>query len=289
MAGEQSECDRPLVSVVLPVLNGMPWVDMQLEAISAQELPCDWEVVVADNGSDDGTRSCVERWAQRDARFHWVDASARPGAGGARNIGVEFASGQKLAFCDADDIVQPGWLGAIVTELADADLVAGVFDFGSLHGHPVSEPIPAATRQMGFLPFALGANMAVRRDAFEAVHGFREDIPASEDTDLSWRLQLAGYRFAVAADASVAKREQPDGMPTFRGAWAYGRCAPLLYRHYRAKGMKRDYRGAVKTWVWLLVAVPGLVRPARRHQWVRSFGIRAGRLTGSITYHAFFP
>ena len=85
-------------------------------------------------------------------------------------------------------------------------------------------PIPAATRQMGFLPFALGANLAVRRDAFEAVNGFCETLSAGEDIDLSWRLQLAGYRFAVGDRAVVAKRERTGAREAFRATWVYGRC-----------------------------------------------------------------
>lgn len=286
---DQHRVPHPLISVVMPVLNGMPWVELQLQALSTQDLSCAWEVVVADNGSLDGTRSCVEGWTERDSRFRLVDASTRPGAGAARNIGVRSARGQTLAFCDADDMVRPGWLAAMMAALTDAELVAGVFDFGCLNGHPATNPIPAATRQMGFLPFALGANLAVRRDAFEAVHGFCETLPAGEDIDLSWRLQLAGCRFTVSGNAEVAKRERADGMPTFRATWTYGQSAALLYRRYRTNGMRRDLHGAVKTWAWLVAVSPGLVRPARRHEWVRSFGIRAGRLTGSVRYHAFFP
>ena len=288
-AGRHHSPDRPLISVVVPVLNGLPWIELQLQALSSQEVPRDWEVVVADNGSRDGTRTCVQQWTERDSRFRLVDASTRPGAGAARNIGVRSASGRTLAFCDADDVVRPGWLAAMVAALADADLVAGVFDFGCLNGLPASDPIPVATRQLGFLPFGLGANLAVRREAFEAVQGFCETVSAGEDIDLSWRLQLAGCRFAVCRDAAVAKRERADGLSTFRAAWTYGQSGPLLFRHYHAKGMKRDLRGAAKTLVWLLIASPGLVRRSRRHAWVRSFGVRAGRLTGSVRYRVFFP
>ncbi len=289
MADEQDTSDRPLVSVIMPVRNGMPWVEHQLRALSTQDLPGDWEVVVADNGSDDGTRTCVERWSEGDPRVRLVDASARPGAGAARNIGVQSARGRMLAFCDADDVVQAGWLAAMVTALAQTDLAAGVYDFSSLNGGRTSDLAPAATRQLGFLPFALGANLAVRRDAFEAVHGFCETIPVSEDADLSWRLQLAGYRFAVSDKAAVAKRERPPGRPTFHAGWAFGRCAPLLFRHYRAEGMRRDIRGAAMAWVWLVATSPGLVRASRRRRWVRTFGVRAGRLAGSVTHRAFFP
>jgi glycosyltransferase involved in cell wall biosynthesis len=288
-ATDEDPVPHPQVSVVLPVLNGIPWLELQLEALSTQELPCAWEVVVADNGSRDGTRSCVESWTARNPRFRWVDASTRSGAGAARNIGVRAAGGQILVFCDADELVRPAWLAAMVGALTDAEVVAGVFDFGSLNGHPASNPVPAATHQMGFLPFALGANMAVHRDAFEAVHGFCETLPAGEDIDLSWRLQVAGFRFAVCGDAVVAKRERREGTAVFRATLVYGQSALLLFRRFETYGMKRDLRGAVKTWAWLLAAIPGLLAPGVRRRWLRSFGIRAGRLIGSAKHRVFFP
>jgi GT2 family glycosyltransferase len=289
VAEDRDTSDRPLISVVVPVKNGMPWIEHQLQALSTQEVPADWEVVVADNGSDDGTPACVRRWSEQHGRIHLVDASARRGAAAARNMGVRSARGSLLAFCDADDVVRPGWLASLWGALAGADLVAGVFDFGALEGCPSSPPVPAATRQLGFLPFALTANLAVRREVFDAVQGFDETLSPEEDVDLCWRLQLAGYRFTVAADAIVEKRERAAGRPTFRAAWAYGRCGPRLYVRYRAKGMRRDLRGAAKAWVWLIAASPGLVSPARRRAWIRTFGIRAGRLTGSAQCRAFFP
>jgi GT2 family glycosyltransferase len=218
VADGQGTSDPPLISVVVPVLNGMPWLEHQLLALSTQQVPVEWEVMVADNGSEDETRACVARWTERDPRIQLVDASAGHGAAAARNVGVRSARGGLVAFCDADDVVRPGWLASVSAALADSDLVAGVFDFGALHGDPNSLPAPAATRQLGFLAFGLSANLAVRREAFEAVHGFAEELSPGEDVDLCWRLQLAGYRFAVAPDAVVEKRERVAGMPTFRAA-----------------------------------------------------------------------
>jgi glycosyltransferase involved in cell wall biosynthesis len=289
VADERQTGEPLLISVVVPVKNGMPWVEEQLQALAAQQIEVDWEVVVADNGSDDGTRSCVLRWSERYPHIRLVDASARRGAGAARNIGVRAARGRLLAFCDADDVVRPGWVASMSAALGDADLVAGVFDFSALDGVPTSIPVPAATRQLGFLPFALGANLAVRREVFEAVQGFCEELSPEEDVDLCWRLQLAGYRFAVTADAAVEKRERTGARPMFQAAWSYGRCGPRLFGRYRADGMRRDIRGAAKAWAWLVVASPGLVNPKRRRQWVRTFGIRAGRLASSIHQRVFYP
>jgi GT2 family glycosyltransferase len=287
--GAEGVSARPSVSVIVPVLNGMPWIDHQLRSLSLQAVPPEWEVVVAENGSEDGTRSCVERWSERNPRIRMIDASARPGAAAARNMGVKEARGDLLAFCDADDVVRPGWVRAMCAALGHGDLVAGVFDFGILEGDPGSPLVPAATRQLGFLPFGLGANLGVRREAFEAVGGFDEGLSPEEDVDLCWRLQLAGYRLEIAADAIVAKRERPPGLPTFRAARTYGRCGPRLYARYRAEGMRRDLEGAVKSWLWLLITVPTLVQRSRRRQWVRTLAIRSGRLAGSFRLRVFFP
>jgi len=277
------------VSVVIPVLDGMPWLEDQLAAVADQGVPPTWEVVVADNGSTDGTRRAVQAWTARDPRVRLVDAPARRGPGPARNAGAAAATGRLLAFCDADDVVRPGWLAACTAALDGADLVAGTFDFASLNGAAAAAPVPAATVQLGFLPAGLGANLGVRRQAFEAVGGFDETLEVGEDIDLCWRLQLAGFRFAPAPGAVVAKREPPDARRVLRTAWAYGRCGPRLYRRHRSAGMHRDLRGAAKAWTWLLVAWPANLDRRRRRRWARTFGVRSGRLAGSVRQRVFFP
>jgi len=286
---EEGPADDPVVSVVVPVRDGVRWIDEQLAALVAQQCDTAWEVVVADNGSSDGTGASVRRWATRHPVVRLVDASARIGPAAARNIGVVGARGRLLAFCDADDVVQPGWLRACVRALDEADVAAGTFDFTSLNGGGPSSPVVAATRQLAFLPAGLGANLCVRREAFDQVGGFAEDLLVGEDIDLSWRLQLGGFRFAVAPDAVVAKRERAGAVQVGRAAWSYGRSGPVLYRRHRSAGMGRDLRGAVTSWLWLVAALPGLLDPAVRVRWMRTVGLRAGRLAGSLHQRVFFP
>ena len=111
-------------------------------------------------------------------------------------------------------------------------------------------------RQLGFLPAGLGANLAVRREAFESVGGFAEELLIGEDIDLCWRLQLEGYRFVIEFGAVVAKRERPGFQEVFRQAAAYGRSGPALYRRHRRTGAKRNLGGAAKSWLWLVVLSP---------------------------------
>ncbi len=282
--------DRSLViSVVIPVLNGCPWLESQLAALSTQRCEEPWEVVVADNGSTDGTRQLVDRWTALDPRIRLVDASVRRGPAAARNIGAADAAGDLLAFCDADDEVQPGWLSACVVGLAKAEVVAGVIDMGLLNGQTPRPLQPAASEQMGFLPAGLGANLAVRRRDFEALGGFSEDLLVGEDIDLCWRFQLGGRRFAMLDAAIVAKRQKQTLSEVFRRSVSYGRSGALLYKRYRDHGAHRQLRRWVRSIGWLIASVPLLRDRSARAPWVHGAGMRIGRVLGSLENKVFFP
>jgi glycosyltransferase involved in cell wall biosynthesis len=279
-----------LISVIVPVLNGLPWLRGQLEALSAQQCDEPWEVVVADNGSTDGSIELVVEWAKRWEAIRLIDASKRPGPAAARNVGVGDAKGDRLAFCDADDLVEAGWLAALSEGLSHADVVAGFFDFmdatDKSSEHP---PQPAPMRHHVFLPAGLAANLAVNRRAFEAVGGFAEEMFVGEDIDLCWRLQLAGYAFDLAQHAIVRKRGRTGFREIFRTCFGYGASGPHLYRRHRAAGAGREFLRPAKTWAWLLVTIPRLRHPGFRRLWVSNLGVRVGRLLGSAHYRVFVP
>jgi cellulose synthase/poly-beta-1,6-N-acetylglucosamine synthase-like glycosyltransferase len=207
----------------------------------------------------------------------------------ARNVGADQARGEKLLFCDADDIVQPGWIAAMSTSLEAADVVAGSFQTGSLNGGPLRPPVPAATRQLGQVPAGLAANLGVRRSAFDAVGGFDENLRVGEDVDLCWRLQFAGYTFAVQPEAVVAKRDRETSSEVFVHGVLHGRSGPALYRRHREDGIRRDLSGVARSWGWLVVESPFLYRRDLRRRWLRAAGVRTGRILGSVENGVFFP
>jgi glycosyltransferase involved in cell wall biosynthesis len=282
-----------VISVIVPVRNGMPWLEQQLRALTEQECDEPWELVVADNRSTDASRLVAQEWTNRSHIVRLVDASNANGPGGTRNAGVQAARGELLAFCDADDVVQPGWLTAHVLALAEADLSAGVFDFWSLNGldtpFPPSYAPPPGMSLFGFLPAAGSGNLAFRRRAFEDVGGFADELMTGEDFDLSWRAQLSGQRYVMSTDAVVARRDQRGFKAVFRRYTAYGRCGPVLYRRFRAEGLKRELVLAAKTWVWLVVSTPRLFQPEFRGRWARIAGWRVGRLLESARQRVLFP
>lgn len=280
------------ISVIVAVRNGLPWLHEQLHALQSQECSSPWEIIIADNGSTDGTIEVARKYAAEDPRLRIVDASRVKGPAAARNVGAGAAFGVILAFCDADDVVHPGWVESWIRALDGADVAAGRNDTWSLNGTPAPQPAvprpPPQAQQFEFLEAAGSGNMAVRREPFETVGGFDEELHVGEDTDLCWRLQLSGYKFAIGAGV-ISRRERSDTLGLLRRSIQYGRCGPVLYRRYRREGMRADPFGALRAWAYLIVSLPRLVDPGFRRTWARIAGWRIGRLIQSCRDFVFFP
>lgn len=197
------------VTVVICALNEERRIGRQLAALDAQVDAPAFEVVVVDNGSTDRTADVVREWiandghASVDARL--VDGSERPGIPAARNAGARASIGRVLAYCDADDEVQPGWVAALAAGAA-GDVLAGgrIVAFepdgthqGDLYGQGLVET--------SYLPHVGAGCFAISRAAFFAVGGFDESLPryGFEDVDFSWRVQEAGYPIAYVDDAII--------------------------------------------------------------------------------------
>lgn len=278
-----------LVSVVVPLRDGGEHLLAQLDALSRQTYQGTWELVVADNGSVDGSRERVAAWADRLPALRLVDSSDRPGAAHARNVGARHARGEVLAFCDADDVVDAGWLEALVDALVDADVVAGSIDTERLND-PLSRrwrPFLAHDAEPishGWKPYALSANMAFRASAFRSLGGFSEDYHVGEDVEISWRAQLRGLRFAFAPRAVVHYRYRSGLRPLLRQYLAYGTIGPRLYRDFGRHGMPASPpRSALGPWLRLLGKLPiVLLSRQLRGDVLRRIAFRVGRIRGSL-------
>lgn len=214
-----------MVSVIIPVYNGERLLPGQLDALARQQCDVAWEVIVADNGSSDGTRAVAESWRGRlPVPLTVLDAGHRPGPGYARNRGVAAASGDVLAFCDCDDQVGHGWVSAAAEAMASHDVAAGlVLPSGSAPLNPEVLRSRATWR-------VLGSNFAIRRGVFEAVGGFDEDLGpyAAEDADLSLKLREAGYVIVSAPGMVVSFRRTRSPLLLLRKIVNTGRGEVLI-------------------------------------------------------------
>jgi glycosyltransferase involved in cell wall biosynthesis len=184
------------LSVVMPCLNAAATIGDQLEALSRQEWPADWEVVVADNGSTDGTAEVARRYADRLPDLRIVDASGRRGSAHARNVGAHAASGDAVVFCDADDEVGSGWLAAMGRALKKHDFIACRLDLNKLNPLEISgtvrNPQQEGLQRVEYPPYlrhASGSTLGVKREVHEAVGGFDESLFRLEDTDYWFSIQ----------------------------------------------------------------------------------------------------
>ena len=112
---------RPEVSVVVPVYNKAPYLAACLESILAQTLRS-LELICVDDGSTDGSREILDRFAQRDPRVKVICHDSNRGAAAARNLGLDAANGEFVQFTDADDLLDPDAL-RVLTTAARADTV----------------------------------------------------------------------------------------------------------------------------------------------------------------------
>jgi glycosyltransferase involved in cell wall biosynthesis len=282
------------ISVIVPAYNAASTIAEQLEALAAQDYRGEWEVIVADNGSTDGTRVVAESFESRHPRLRVVDASARRGAAAARNRGAAEAGGRFLAFCDADDRVETGWLSALSDALARHAFVTGAIDHealnpgqGQTHWHSHVTGLPKA---LHFKPYALSGNMAVSREVFAAVGGFPEDLgTVGEDVAVSWEIQLAGHDLGFEPDAVVAYRHKQGLQSLWRQHRDFGRADPALYKRYRSRGVPPQRALSVlAAYARLLVRLPLLLWPEKRPAVVRGLAKRWGRLVGSIRERVFY-
>jgi GT2 family glycosyltransferase len=223
-----SRLDR--ISVLILSWNGRHHLETCLAALAEQRDPgVEWEILVLDNGSTDGTAEWMEREHGRNPRIRLVASPHNLGFCGGNNRLVAEARGDAVAFLNNDTRPRPDWLAALVDAYRAApDDVAAVsgkivswegdrLDFArglmTFDGHafqldfrrPLAEArIPAAGAE---LPFACGGNMLVRRASFLEAGGFDESYFAYlEDVDLGWRLWSGGERVVFTPDATVHHR-----------------------------------------------------------------------------------
>jgi GT2 family glycosyltransferase len=284
------------LSVIMPAYNAAQTIAEQLEALASQDYAGQWELLVVDNRSTDDTAGIVQRYARqgRPPRLRLVRAAERQGRAYACNVGARAAAGSAFIFCDADDVADAGWLSALAQALQQHEFVAATIEVESLNTHLPWHPRPpnwAAQSNLGFLPFAGGALMAVSRRAFEALGGFDEAAPFCEDIELSWRLQLAGYALQPVPGAIMHVRYRGSLDAMWRQTDRFAQAHVYLYHQFAAHGMPRSSRHDV----WR--GYVSLARTARRlwgkderarAQWIRQAATYWGHLKGSLRYFTLF-
>jgi GT2 family glycosyltransferase len=198
-------------SFVVPVRNDAARLETCLRSIRANShAPGQLEIVVVDNGSTDGSPDVARRLGAEvivieDARVSEL-----------RNLGARHATGDILAFVDADNEIVPGWTAA-ATETLNAPRVGAV---GALYHAPVDGTwvqraygrLRGRTEGQHDTSWLGSGNLAVWRHAFDAVGGFDILLEACEDVDLCHRIRAIGLRIVADARLESVHHGDPDSL-----------------------------------------------------------------------------
>lgn len=200
--GVKASAAARTLSVVMPVHNALPYLDEAVRSILDQTHD-DFEFVIGDDGSTDGSTERLSEWAARDPRIRLLARRDNLGPAGSSNWVVGEAKGALIARMDADDIAHPDRLRRQLQLFADHPdaVLTGSPPVGiDRNSRVVREQTRWVIGLSGFnAPFAHGSIM-YRRTAFERVGGYRLQCEYWEDIDLYLRMATVG-RVLVLPDA----------------------------------------------------------------------------------------
>jgi glycosyltransferase involved in cell wall biosynthesis len=258
------------ISVILCTYNRSASLEKALESLSASIVPnpIEWEILVVDNNSSDGTRAVVESFCLKyPGRFRYL-FEPHQGKSHALNSGIRDARGEILAFVDDDVSVEPAWLHNLTSVLNGGEWVGSggrilppklfslprwlSFDPPYAMGGALCAHFDLGEKEMQLDRPPYGTNMAFKKEVFLKYGGFRIDMGPrpgselrSEDTELGCRLLTGGERLRYVPSA-VVYHEVPESRirKEFFLAWWYdfGR-ARILEVGVRPKiwGISRRY------------------------------------------------
>lgn len=234
------------VSLVIPIKDAARTLPACLAALDGLD-PAPTEVILVDNGSTDTSLSIIQDWRRqaRPCTFRLLREET-PGASAARNAGIRASQSEIVAFTDSDCAPQSDWLAHLMAPFADGSIgavagrIIGQFDRSLCERFCSLYTLQSAADRKTYrewTPWSGGfptANLAVRRQLLEQLHGFDEGVTIyGEDYDLCARLYERQAALVYTPTASVAHHHRTTVAGLIRQAFGFGRShAYLLHRHH---------------------------------------------------------
>jgi len=185
---------NPLISVVMPVHNALPFLSESIRSILAQTLT-DFEFVILDDASTDGSLELLREWSRRDQRIQIHESKTRLGLSGSSNAVVLKTRAPIVARMDADDIAHPDRLRKqwdVIASCPDVAVVGTLCNGIDATGREVRPRDRwRLVRRSNYIPFPHGSAM-FRREAFDQVGGYDEKSVRGEDQDLFSKMATCG-------------------------------------------------------------------------------------------------
>jgi glycosyltransferase involved in cell wall biosynthesis len=236
----------PRYSVIIPAYNSESTMESCLNALVRQSLdPDDYEVIVIDDGSTDGTADIIKGFPVKYIR------QPNNGPATARNHGAREARGEIILFTDSDCAPSFTWVEEMARPFQDSTVsaVKGAYrtsqkSFAARFAQVEFEERFEILKRAESIDMVDTYSAAFRRDVFWGAGGFDESFPVAnnEDTDLSYKLSAEGHRMVFNPDAIVHHLSHPDTLREYarrkfwRGYWRM-----VVYKRFPKKMFKDTY------------------------------------------------
>lgn len=238
-------CDRkgtkvlpryPYVSIIIPVRNRQEDLADCLASLTSLLYPAEkTEIIVVDDASSDDSLQVAARFPVKT-----ISLKTHKQVSYCRNLAVQGAKGEILAFIDSDCVADPLWLQELIPVFGDPDvgavggMVDSYFEDKRLDRYEkVKSSLQVATwfkrsdetERFFYVP---SCNLLIRRNLFLNLGGFREDLHVGEDVDLCWRLQNHGEALEYRPVGMVYHKHRNSLWPFCRRRFQYGTSEPVL-------------------------------------------------------------
>lgn len=194
---EQQPAPPPVLTVVMPVYNALPYLDEAIESILAQTHR-DFVFAIYDDHSSDGSYEAALAWAAKDNRIRVTRGSDRLGPCASSVAAAALADSEFVARMDADDVAMPTRLEAQLAAFSrhpEATLVGSTFIMIDSAGRCIRRATPG--RILGRAPPFAHSTIMYRKQHFDAAGGYRPQTDYFEDLDLYFRLAARGRLLVV--------------------------------------------------------------------------------------------
>lgn len=242
----------PSISIVIPAYNSAKFLPEVIQSVLKQTYQ-NWELLVIDDGSTDNTATLVNNYCQQDPRIRLI-SKKNGGVSSARNLGVELATSELIAFLDSDDLWLPDKLSVHIEYMNNHPEVGVSFarvelidpqgkSTGKLTANLVDNLQPYTFFYTN--PTVTTSNVVVRKSVFQSSGGFDKTIKYSEDIDLLFRIAFqSDWKIEGIDQTLIQYRLHSSGLSSdiikMKEGWfklmdkARQEAPNLVDKHYRA-------------------------------------------------------
>lgn len=197
----------PTFSVIVPIYNAEKTLRKCLDSMLAQSYQS-FEILMIENGSKDSSNAICREYTARDTRLILLECENNRGPSGARNIGLDHAKGEFIAFVDSDDFVEADYLETLRQGLSQADVVFFGYHQIAVDGDRIGVHIPSVSRGFDYYDvltqlheqdmFGYTWIKAFRRDVI-GMHRFSKDLNLLEDEVFTCEVLTEPRRIGIIA------------------------------------------------------------------------------------------